>query len=77
MKFKVTLRSSVPFTRLGELSKSIEVEADSIEKAKHLGHTLLWKMVRPILSLVYLLQSKKFNQKKCPGISARAIFCFF
>jgi hypothetical protein len=41
MKFKVTLRSSVPFTRLGELSKSIEVEADSIEKAKHLGHTLI------------------------------------
>ena len=38
MKFKVTLRSSVPFTRLGELSKSIEVEADSI---KHLGHTLI------------------------------------
>nr|WP_314116483.1 hypothetical protein [uncultured Aggregatibacter sp.] len=41
MKFKVTLRSSVPFTRLGELSKSIEVEADSIEKAKRLGHTLI------------------------------------
>jgi hypothetical protein len=41
MKFKVTLRSSVPFTRLGELSKSIEVEPDSIEKAKHLGHTLI------------------------------------
>nr|WP_314170134.1 hypothetical protein [uncultured Aggregatibacter sp.] len=41
MKFKVTLRSSVPFTRLGELSKSIEVEADSIEKAKRWGHTLI------------------------------------
>ena len=34
MKFKVTLRSSVPFTRLGELSKSIE-------EAKRLGHTLI------------------------------------
>ena len=41
MKFKVTLRSSVPFTRLGELNKSIEVEADSIEEAKRLGHTLI------------------------------------
>jgi hypothetical protein len=37
-KYKVTLRSSVPFTRLGELSKSIEVEADNIEEAKHRGH---------------------------------------
>lgn len=41
MKFKVTLRSSVPFTRLGELSKSIEVEADSIEEARRRGHTLI------------------------------------
>ncbi|MFC0931354.1 hypothetical protein ACFGZW_10820 [Pasteurella multocida] len=41
MKFKITLRSSVPFTRLGELSKSIEVEADDIEEAKRRGHTLI------------------------------------
>ncbi|VEI29949.1 Uncharacterised protein [Haemophilus parainfluenzae] len=41
MKFKVTLRSSVPFTRLGELSKSIEVEAENIEEAKRRGHTLI------------------------------------
>lgn len=41
MKFKVTLRSLVPFTRLGELSKSIEVEAENIEEAKRRGHTLI------------------------------------
>ncbi|HHR6240923.1 TPA: hypothetical protein ACS71E_003565 [Providencia alcalifaciens] len=41
MKFKITLRSSVPFTRLGELSKSIEVEADDVEEAKRRGHTLI------------------------------------
>ena len=41
MKFKITLRSSVPFTRLGELSKSIEVEADDVEDAKRRGHTLI------------------------------------
>lgn len=40
-KYKVTLRSSVPFTRFGELSKSIEVEADDIEEAKRRGHTLI------------------------------------
>ena len=40
-KYKGTLRSSVPFTRLGELSKSIEVEAENIEEAKRRGHTLI------------------------------------
>lgn len=40
-KYKVTLRSSVPFTRLGELSKTVEVEADSIDEAKRRGHTLI------------------------------------
>ena len=41
MNYKFTLRSSVPFTRFGELSKSIEVEADDIEEAKRRGHTLI------------------------------------
>ena len=40
-KYKVTLRSSVPFTRFGELSKRIEGEADDIEEAKRRGHTLI------------------------------------
>lgn len=40
-KYKVTLRPSVPFTRLRELSKSIEVEANNIEEAKRRGHTLI------------------------------------
>ena len=41
MKFNITLRSQVPFTALGEMVKSVEVEADDIEEAKRRGHTLI------------------------------------
>lgn len=38
MKFKITLRSSIPTSKLIE---TIEVDADDIEEAKRRGHTLI------------------------------------